>query len=256
MDDHGPTFQPAPTLARLYPEVRAGGYTRYDGFVEFYTRVNALLDSDSEVLDFGAGRGLWAHEPMPALHKQLRAFHERVKSVRGVDVDPVVLENPTLAEAQVIEPGAPLPFDDGTFDVVVADHVLEHIDRDDAPVVAAELVRILKPGGWLAARTPNKWGFIGLGARAVPNKLHTRALTRLQPDRKAQDVFPVRYNMNTRRQLKQLFPAPLELVVYGHSSEPTYFGSAAPVWRMVQVVDRLTPPRLQPTLMIFVHKPA
>jgi hypothetical protein len=86
--------------------------------------------------------------------------------------------------------------------------------------------------------------------------LHTRALTRLQPDRKAEDVFPVRYNMNTRRDLKRLFPPPLELVVYGHSSEPTYFGSAAPVWRMVQVVDRLTPPRLQPTLMIFVRKPA
>jgi SAM-dependent methyltransferase len=256
VNEHGPTYQPTETLSRLYPEVRAGGYTRYDGFVEFYTRVNALLDADSEVLDFGAGRGLWATEPMPALHKKLRAFHERVKLVRGVDVDPVVLDNPTLASAEVIEPGEPLAFADGSFDLVVADHVLEHVDAQDAPGVAQELIRVLKPGGWLAARTPNKWGFIGLGARAVPNKLHTRALTRLQPDRKAEDVFPVRYSMNTRRDLKRLFPAPLELVVYGHSSEPTYFGSAAPVWRMVQVVDRLTPPRLQPTLMIFVRKPA
>jgi len=256
VQDHGPSFRPAPTLAHLYPEVRAGGYTRYDGFVEFYTRVNALLDEDSEVLDFGAGRGLWAVEPMPALHKRLRAFHERVRSVHGVDVDPVVLDNQTLASAEVIEPGAPLSFADESFDVVVADHVFEHIDADDAPGVARELIRVLKPGGWLAARTPNKWGFIGLGARAVPNKLHTRALTRLQPDRKAEDVFPVRYSMNTRRHLKRLFAPPLELVVYGHSSEPTYFGSAAPVWRMVQVVDRLTPPALAPTLMIFVHKPA
>jgi len=254
VDDHGSTFRPAETLARLYPEVSVGGYTRYDGFVEFYTRVNALLDADSEVLDFGAGRGLWATEPLPQLHKQLRAFHERVKRVRGVDVDPVVLDNPTLASAEVIEPGERLSFDDGSFDVVVADHVLEHVDASDAPGVAQELMRVLKPGGWLAARTPNKWGMIGLGARTVPNKLHTRVLTRLQPDRKAEDVFPVRYSMNTRRQLKRLFPPPHELVVYGHSSEPTYFGSAAPVWRVAQVVDRLTPPRLQPTLMIFVRK--
>jgi SAM-dependent methyltransferase len=254
VDDHGSTYQPAETLSRLYPEVRAGGYTRYDGFVEFYTRVNALLDADSEVLDFGAGRGLWATEPLPALHKQLRAFHERVKRVRGVDVDPVVLDNPSLAAAEVIEPGERLPFDDDSFDVVVADHVLEHVDQNDASVVADELLRVLRPGGWLAARTPNKWGMIGVGARTVPNTLHTRALSRLQPGRKPQDVFPVRYSMNTRRQLKRLFAPPHELVVYGHSSEPTYFGSAAPVWRVAQLVDRLTPPRLQPTLMIFVRK--
>lgn len=254
MDETTPSFSPGETLGRLYPEVRAGGYTRYDGFIEFYTRVNALVDGDSKVLDFGAGRGLWATEPLPALHKRLRAFHERVDSVHGVDVDPVVLENPTLATAQVITPGATLPFDDGNFDMVVADHVLEHVDAKDAPKVASELLRVLRPGGWLAARTPNKWGIIGIGARTVPNEMHTRVLRKLQPERKAEDVFPVRYSMNTRRQLAQLFPAPNELVVYGHASEPTYFGTAAPAWRAAQFVDRLTPPAFAPTLMIFVRK--
>jgi SAM-dependent methyltransferase len=254
VQDPGHTFRPAPTLADLYPEVRAGGYTRHDGFVEFYTRVNALLNPESEVLDFGAGRGLWAVEPMPALHKQLRAFHERVRTVRGVDVDTVVLDNPTLASAEVIEPGAPLSFADASFDVVIADHVLEHVAEEDSHTVADELLRVLRPGGWLAARTPNKWGMIGVGARAVPNDLHTRVLSRLQPDRKPEDVFPVRYSMNTRRRLARLFPPPHELVVYGHSSEPTYFGSAKPAWRLAQLVDRLTPPALAPTLMIFVHK--
>lgn len=247
-------FHPGETLQRLYPEVRAGGYTRHDGFIEFYTRVNALLEESSEVLDFGAGRGLWATEPLPALHKRLRAFHERVAAVHGVDVDPVVLDNPTLASAQVITPGEALSFPDATFDLVLADHVLEHVAAQDAEGVAAELLRVLKPGGWLAARTPNKWGVIGLGARAVPNELHTRVLRRLQPSRKAEDVFPVRYSMNTRRQLARLFGPPHELVVYGHASEPTYFGDAAPVWRVAQLVDRLTPPRLAPTLMIFVRK--
>ncbi|WP_182377802.1 class I SAM-dependent methyltransferase [Nocardioides sp. WS12] len=248
------TFQPGPTLSRLYPEVRAGGYTRHDGFIEFYTRVNALLEPDSRVLDFGAGRGLWATEPLPALHKKLRAFHERVGEVYGVDVDPVVLENKTLAGAHVITPGEKLSFEDASFDVVIADHVLEHVGEEDAEQVASELLRVLKPGGWFAARTPNKWGMIGIGARAVPNDLHTKVLRKLQPERKAEDVFPVRYSMNTRKHLKRLFPEPNELVVYGHASEPTYFGHAAPAWRMAQFVDRMTPPRLAPTLMIFVKK--
>lgn len=48
---------PPPFVERLFPEVSAGGFTRMDGTVEFYTRVNALLRPDMTVLDFGAGRG-------------------------------------------------------------------------------------------------------------------------------------------------------------------------------------------------------
>lgn len=240
--------------ARLYPEVAAGGFTRYDGFIEFYTRVNALLDPDSEVLDFGAGRGMWAQEPIPEFHKHLRAIHTRVKRVDGVDVDPIVLTNPSVVQAKVIEPGDRLPYDDASYDMVIADYVLEHIGRAHAAIVAEEILRVLRPGGWLAARTPNKWGMIGVGARAVPNGLHTRALRRLQPGRQEEDVFPVRYCMNTRGHLKRLFPLPHELVVYGHHSEPTYFGSSVKAWRAVQLLDRLTPPAFAPTLMVFVRK--
>jgi SAM-dependent methyltransferase len=169
------SFQPSETMLRLYPEAGAGGYTRHDGFVEFYTRVNALLGPRSRILDLGAGRGQWADDgSLPSIAHMLRSFHERVESVVGVDVDPVVLNNPTLADAQVIKPGETLSFPDGSFDVVLADHVLEHIDKPDAASLAADISRILRPGGWFVARTPNKWGMIGIGARVVPNRLHTR----------------------------------------------------------------------------------
>jgi SAM-dependent methyltransferase len=247
-------FQPSDTLRRLYPEASAGGFTRHDGFVEFYTRVNALLGPESRVLDFGAGRGLWATEPLPALSRRLRAFHERVGSVVGVDVDPAVLDNAHLDDAVVISPGEALPVGDASFDLVLADHVLEHVAEADAERVAAELLRVLRPGGWLAARTPNKWGVIGIGARAVPNRLHSTVLERLQPGRKAEDVFPVEYRMNTRRRLRRLFPEPHHLVVYGHASEPTYVGRSVAAWRLAAFVDRVTPPRLAPTLMVFVQK--
>jgi SAM-dependent methyltransferase len=248
------SFDPGKTLRRLYPESEVGGYTRHDGFVEFYTRVNALLDANSTVLDFGAGRGLWATEPLPDLSRTLRAFHERVARVVGVDVDPVVVNNATLQEATVIEPGQPLPFADNTFDLVLADYVLEHVRHEDAPTVASEILRVLRPGGWFAARTPNKWGLIGVGARTVPNRLHTRALSRLQPGRLPEDVFPVAYAMNTRRVLRQLFPEPARVVVYGHASEPRYCGDRVAAWRLAALLDRLTPPLFAPTLMVFVQK--
>jgi SAM-dependent methyltransferase len=177
----------------------------------------------------------------------------RVARVVGTDVDDAVLTNPALDEAHVVPVGAALPFGDGSFDLVVADHVLEHVDEEHAPEVARELLRVLRPGGWLAARTPNKWGLIGIGARAVPNRLHAGVVDRLQPGRKAEDVFPVRYRMNTRKDLRRLF-APHAVHVYGHASEPTYFGRSPAVWRLAAGVDRVTPPRLRPTLMVFVQK--
>jgi SAM-dependent methyltransferase len=246
-------FEPNPVLATLYPEAEVGGFSRLDGQVEFYTRINALVDQSSSVLDFGAGRGHWAVDPMPPMARHLRMLRGRVARVVGTDVDPVVLTNPSLDEAHVVQLGQALPFAEQTFDLVVADHVLEHVNADDAHEVAVDVMRVLKPGGWFAARTPNKWGMIGVGARIVPNRLHVQVLRRLQPDRLAEDVFPTRYSMNTRADLRRLF-AGHDVHVYGHTSEPTYCGRSRIAWRLAAGVGRLTPPSLAPTLMIFVRK--
>lgn len=249
----GREFEPNPTLRKLYPETAVGGYTRLDGQVEFYTRVNTLVDETSRVLDFGAGRGHWAVDPIPEMSRRLRMLRGRVAEVVGSDVDEAVTTNPALDRALVVPPGARLPIDDGYFDLVVADHVLEHVAPEDAPGVAAEILRVLRPGGWLAARTPRKWGLIGIGARAVPNAVHARLLARLQPGRKEEDIFPTRYAMNSPKDLRRLFHGH-DVHVYGHASEPTYFGRSAVAWRLAAGLDRMTPARMAPTLMIFVQK--
>ena len=48
-----------------------------------------------------------------------------------------------------------LPFADDTFDCVVTSEVLEHIQADTDAI--AELHRVLKPGGMLAATVPTWW---------------------------------------------------------------------------------------------------
>ena len=49
----------------------------------------------------------------------------------------------------------PLPFDDASFDVVVAAELLEHLRRPDHLV--AEIARVLRPGGTIAGSVPNAY---------------------------------------------------------------------------------------------------
>lgn len=242
-------------LPELYPEAAVGGYSRMDGTVEFYNRINALLDPDSEVLDFGAGRGQWARARYSDRAFDLQWLKGKVKRTVGADVDNAVLSNPSLDDAVVLLAGEPLPFEDGSFDVIIADYVLEHIPTDQAQVVAAELSRVLRPGGWLAARTPNRRGMIALGGRLVPNRQHHKVLRHLQPQREEQDVFPTAYAMNTRAALRRLFPDSHHArYVYGYTVEPTYFGQSTLAWRLGALINRLTPPPFTAILMVFVQK--
>jgi hypothetical protein len=66
--------------------------------------------------------------------------------------------------------------------------------------------RVLKPGGWFRAVTPNKWGYHAIGARLIPNSWHVPLLKFFSPHRKVADTFPTGYRMYTITDLKRLFP--------------------------------------------------
>lgn len=148
-------LQPAPArslASRFYPEISASGFSRDDGSVTFYSQVAALLAHEHRVLDFGAGRGeLIADDPVP-FRRWLTNPKGRCAHVEGCDVDPVVLDNPFLDGAKVIEIGEPLPYADASFDLVLSRYVFEHVDTPGQ--TAAELLRVTKPGGGFAQSRP------------------------------------------------------------------------------------------------------
>ena len=244
-----------PIKQRFFPEVAAGGFSRVDGTVALFSRVQALVDPGSVVVDFGAGRGRGSFEDPVPYRRGLRTLKGKVARVIGVDIDDAVLGNPSLDEAVLWDPSGPIPLADASVDLIVSEATFEHI-ADPGPVTA-ELGRILKPGGWICARTPNRWGYIGIGANLVPNRWHVAWLRHLQPHRQEIDVFPTTYRLNTRGALRRYFPEPdFRHCTYGHHGEPAYFGSSGIAWSMVLILQRFTPEAMAPMLMVFIQKGA
>jgi SAM-dependent methyltransferase len=238
--------------AKIYREVHVSGFSHLDHEIAFFTQVAALITPETMALDFGAGRGEWFHDDPSPYRRSLMNLKGRCRHVDGVDVDPVVLANPTLDAAAVTEIGERLPFEDGRFDIVIARYVFEHV-TDPVPM-ARELLRVTKPGGWICALTPNKWGYVALVARLVPNRLHQAILARVQPHRLAEDVFPTAYRLNTPGAVRKAFGADVEVYYYRSSALPSYhFGNAA-LFRLQNLLHRFLPPPLDVRLSLFIRK--
>jgi SAM-dependent methyltransferase len=238
--------------SRALPEVGAGGYSRLNGSVEFHLRVNSLLGPDDVVVDFGAGRGQHTEDELP-FRRDLLDRRGKVARLVGLDVDPVVLENPSVDEAHVIVPGEKLPLADDSVDLVVSDFTFEHVD--DPLWAGEELGRVVRPGGWICARTPNRWGQIALPARLVPNRLHDAVLARVQPTKQERDTFPTRYRLNTPAALRRAFPPErFSHHSYTHESEPAYAGNSPVAWTLLRGLAAVTPPPVRSMHLIFLRK--
>jgi len=237
----------------LRPEWRAGGYARDNGGVAFYSRVNALLRPDMVVIDLGAGRGETFHTGEFGFFQGLAKLQGKVKRVIGVDVDDAIMDHPHLDERHVVGVNDPFPVADGAVDMVVADWVFEHVDNPQT--LARELERVVKPGGWVCARTPNKWGYVGTGARMLPNRFHTGLLKTLWPGRQAVDVFPTRYRLNSVAALNRQFAsARWDNFSYRSNPTPKYVGHSAMLFWLVDLVQTALPGGMKTDLIVMLRR--
>lgn len=237
---------------RMYSEAAASGFSHHDQEVCFFTQVAALLRASDTVLDFGAGRGEWFQDDPVLYRRHLQNFRGRCTHVDGCDVDPAVLDNPTLDRALTFEPGGPLPYEDGRFDLVVSRYVFEHLP--DPEWAARELLRVTRPGGWICAVTPNRFGYVALLSSLVPNRLHASVLKSVQPDRKSIDVFPTVYRLNTPAAVRRHFGAQADVHYYRESAVPSYHFCKPLIFRGLQFLHWLLPSFLGTGLYLFMRK--
>lgn len=173
MDSHprpesdSPPLQPVPPLPvtgeRTSPGIPDENYW-FQRHVAAYRHVAARVSGT--IVDAGCGEGYGL--------QILRAAGAR--GVIGVDCDEETVHHARAAYAgetiEVVEADlTDLPLVVDTMDAVVSLQVIEHLT--DVVTVLEEIVRITRPGGWVAISTPNRLTF-SPGTTTPTNPFHVR----------------------------------------------------------------------------------
>ena len=111
-------------------KIKQTGQTAYGKALKNHINLRINKNKPRRYLEIGPG-----NERIPGF--------ETLNIVGGANVD------------YVLDAAKPLPFEDNTFDLIYASHVLEHIPWYKTEEVISEWVRILKPGGQLEVWVPD-----------------------------------------------------------------------------------------------------
>ena len=167
----------------LAPDV-IGSQVRYADFLLRY------LKSMPRWLDLGCGRQFlpdWAWIPDRALLRSL-------PRIVGIDSNIESLKQHARLKERVGSDIGSLPFRSGSFDLVTANMVMEHVS--DPEQVLNEVRRVLAPGGVFLCHTPNRSSpSIALAAR-IPRR-QKNWLIGFFEDRSEDDIYPTVYKFNT-----------------------------------------------------------
>ena len=172
------------------PDIRYA-QLQYEDVLKLHVRDTTLW------LDLGCGRRIlpqWRRETENALAA-------KSKRVVGVDVDQTALADNASIALKCRANATHLPFTDGTFDLVTANMVVEHLDDPESQF--REASRVMKPGGLFIIHTPNAAGYPVLLARLTPGAVKSW-LARYLDGREPGDVYPAFYRANSRHALDAL----------------------------------------------------
>lgn len=185
------------TLYNLYfraekiitPRLRSSQYAYYDA-------LRAQLSPTRQWLDMGCGHQVFAEW----MTREQDTVVAQSRLVAGIDLDWNGLRNHSAIDRRVFGDLSQLPFTSGSWDVISANMVMEHLDDPDA--VLREVHRVLSPGGTFVFHTPNFYHWGTLVARALPDRLK-KWLIRLFEGRVEADVFETHYRINTAAEVRR-----------------------------------------------------
>ena len=230
----------------IAPEVRNSQYA-------YAERLRAALAGGGRWLDIGCGHDFlppW----MPASDRQLDLQRW---SVTGIDMDAAALARHHGLQHRIIANGERLPFADGSFDLITANMVVEHVAHPDR--LFGEVSRVLTHGGRVILHTPNAQGYTTAITRRLPQRTLVplaQALLR----RKEEDVYPTYYRANSADALRAV-SARVGLIVEACefvNSSPQAFRVLPLMVLELLLMRTLRAPRAaryRPCLLVTLRKP-
>lgn len=215
-------------------------YTSHTAVEERILR--SVLVARPSVLEPGCGRTT-----------RLAGYRHRIRRLVGVDLDVQAgNENRALDEFVPGDAAGPLPFEEGSFDIVYANFVVEHLAR---PAKAfREWRRLLAPGGSLVITTSNIANPAVRAAKLLPQRSRV-VIKRGLAGVAERDVFPAVYRSNTRavldRDLRSAGFAPRE--VAGVATVHRYAGGHQRLAGALVAGERILPASRRSTLVVWYH---
>lgn len=175
-------------------------------------------------LDLGCGCRM-VPQWIPEADKFQAILDERSPWVVGIDCDQRSLTQNKVLPRRVLGEVGQLPFEDGSFDLVTANMVVEHLQHPDQ--VVSEVRRVLGPNGIFLFQTPNLLNPAVLAATVFPQAFKNMLVWFLH-GRAQEDVFPTFYRMNRlgviKRLAKQTGMAVHEIKLVESSAETVMLG--------------------------------
>jgi SAM-dependent methyltransferase len=190
---HGDRIMPGrASIDSLYEKYYLSQPGYRGGTLPFFDLCHDTIPAGSRLLEIGSGPS-----------NEATFEFAKIGPVTGVDVSDEIFGNTSLVHAVVFD-GVHLPFPDRSFDAVVSNWVMEHVEKP-LPLLK-EVRRVLRPGGMYCFRTINLFHYMPLGSKLIPRRHHagtSKSLRRM--DAEDHEPWPTYYRANSRGKLRRLF---------------------------------------------------
>jgi ubiquinone/menaquinone biosynthesis C-methylase UbiE len=148
-------------------------------------------------LDVGCGWHFdWRWEP-----EREKAMLSRANVV-GLDPDWQALSRHRTITHRTVGKVETLPFASGSFDLVTANVVVEHLKYPS--LAFAEVFRVLRSGGAFVFRTPSARSYFVRIARRLPQGLKVWLASKVIENRDPADIYPAHYRANTPEVIQEI----------------------------------------------------
>jgi SAM-dependent methyltransferase len=188
------------------------------------------LPPGSTVLDLGGGRRCVYAGALPEDH-QLRLV--------AVDISEEELAaNRDVSDTCVADIAQGLPFEEASVDFILSRALLEHVDG--VPRAAANMARVLRPGGRALHFVPGRYSLFGIAARVLPFGPLLRLHHMVVPSSRNEVEFEVVYDHCHPAALERVFREAgfAEVEVEVCWAQPGYFESLPPLYLLTSLYER------------------